>query len=93
MTAPAVLETGAPKVWEPAAPDTAETEVTDASSSEQSQGSSETVPQETTAVPVLTSAPKVMGISMQSFWVTVKVQEVLLPLQGLVVLMTGAPQQ
>ena len=55
-------------------------------SSEQSQGVSE-------ASLVSITAPKAIGIWMQRLWVTVNVQEVLLPGHCGPVWMTGSPQQ
>lgn len=62
-------------------------------SSEQSQGVSEASPHWTEASPVSITAPKAIGIWMQRLWVTVNVQEVLLPGHCGPVWMTGSPQQ
>ena len=62
-------------------------------SSEQSQGVSEASPHWTEASPVSITAPKAIGIWMQRLWVTVNVQEVLLPGHCGSVWMTGSPQQ
>lgn len=62
-------------------------------SSEQSQGVSEASPHWTEASPVSITAPKAIGIWMQRLWVTVNVQEVLLPGHCGPVWMTGSSQQ
>lgn len=62
-------------------------------SSEQSQGVSEASPHWTEASPVSITAPKATGSWMQRLWVTVNVQEVLLPGHCGPVWMTGSPQQ
>ena len=62
-------------------------------SSEQSQGVSEASPHWTEASLVSITAPKAIGIWMQRLWVTVNVQEVLLPGHCGPVWMTGSPQQ
>ncbi|MGN0243008.1 MAG: hypothetical protein ACI4CT_02975 [Lachnospiraceae bacterium] len=53
---------------------------------------SDTSPHCTIASPVSTSAPNVIGTSMQSFCVTVKVQVVFEPEQDVLVSISGLPQ-